>query len=58
MPPVLAISATDLNDPTVVAVTTPVLSWDRTTLFFGIVRPGIDMGDIYVSSREKVRGKP
>lgn len=58
MPPVLAISAADLGDPTVVSVTTPVLSRDRTTLFVGTVRPGIDMGDIYVSTRERVRGKP
>ena len=58
MPPVLAISVADLGDPTVAAVPTPVLSWDRTTLFVGIVRPGIDTGDIYVSTRERVRGKP
>lgn len=57
-PPVLAISPAGLNDPGVTAVTTPVLSGDGTMLFIGVVRPGIDMGDIYVSTREKLRGKP
>jgi hypothetical protein len=58
MPPVLAISKADLNDTTVAAVSTPVLSWDGTTLFIGIVRQGIDPGDIYVATREKLRGNP
>lgn len=54
--PTVAISAADVNDPTVAAVTTPVVSWDRATLFIGVVRPGIDTGDIFVATREKVTG--
>ena len=57
-PPALTIAPADLGDPKVTGVTTPTLSWDRTTLFIGVVRPGIDMGDIYVSTRVKLHGKP
>lgn len=52
-----AISVADLNDPTVAAVTTPVVSWDRATLFLGVARPGIDTGNIVVATREKLTGK-
>lgn len=55
--PTVAISVADLNDPTVSAVTTPVLSWDRATLFLGLVRPGIDNGNVFVATRERVTGK-
>jgi hypothetical protein len=55
--PVLAISPADVGDPTVTFVTTPVLSWDNTTLFVGVVRPGIDMGNIYAATREKAKGR-
>jgi hypothetical protein len=55
--PTVAIGIAELNDPTVAAVTTPVVSWDRATLFLGVVRPGIDMGNIFVATREKVTGK-
>lgn len=57
-PPVAAVSPADLGDASVTAITTPVLSWDNSTLFVGVVRPGIDMGAIFVSNREKVTGKP
>ena len=57
-PPVVAISPADLGDPSVDLVATPVLSWDATTLFVGVGRTGIDLGNIFVSSRKKVRGKP
>lgn len=56
--PEIAISPADLGDSSVMAVTTPVLSWDGTTLFIGVVRPSIDVGDIYVSTREKMHGNP
>jgi hypothetical protein len=55
--PAVAISVADLNDPTVSAITTPVVSWDRATLFLGVVRPGIDAGNVFVATREKVTGK-
>lgn len=55
--PVVAISPADLGDATVTAVSTAALSWDARTLFLGVVRPSADLGDIYVSSREKLTGK-
>jgi hypothetical protein len=55
--PTLAVGVTELNDPTVTAVTTPVVSWDRATLFLGVVRPGIDTGNIFVATRERVRAR-
>ena len=36
---------------------TPVLSWDGRTLFIGVNRPG-HVGDIFYSTREKLRGRP
>ena len=51
----LASTSTDLGDA--LAITTPVLSWDARTLFMGVVRP-TDTGNIFVSTREKVTGKP
>jgi hypothetical protein len=54
---VVAISPADLGDATVTAVSTPALSWDARTLFLGVVRPRADLGDIYVSRREKLTGK-
>lgn len=56
-PPVIAVSPADLGDPAVQFVSTPVLSWDWTTLYIGVIRTGIDPGDIYVATREKVHGK-
>jgi hypothetical protein len=55
--PTVAIGVAELNDPTVSGVTTPVLSWDRATLFLGVVRPGIDSGNILVATRDKMTGK-
>jgi hypothetical protein len=55
-PPVIAIDPSVIGEPGVTFATTPVLSWDATTLFIGVYRPGIDVGDIFVSHREKVRG--
>jgi hypothetical protein len=54
---VVAISPADPGDATVTAVSTPALSWDARTLFLGVVRPSADLGDIYVSRREKLTGK-
>jgi hypothetical protein len=56
-PPEVAVSPANMGDATVVAITTPVLSWDNSTLFVGVIRPGVDMGDIYVATREKVKGR-
>lgn len=52
--PVVAIAPSDLGDPTVSFVLTPVISWDAQTLFVGIWKNGIDNGDIYVAQREMV----
>jgi hypothetical protein len=40
----------------VIGIATPVLSWDAKTLFIGVGRPS-DTGNIFVSDREKLKGK-
>ena len=56
-PPTLALSPEDLGDPTVILVTTPALSWDARTLFVGVGRASGNFDDIYVTDREKLRGR-
>jgi hypothetical protein len=42
----------------VAAETRPSPSWDGTTLYFGSTRPGGEgMADIYVVTRERIRGR-
>ncbi len=55
--PVIAVSPADLNDSSVTYVGTPVLSWDWNTLYVGVIRPGIDMGDVYAATRVRVHAK-
>jgi hypothetical protein len=55
LPPVLALSPEDLGDPTVVLVTTPVLSWNAKTLYVGVGHSSGSFDDIYVTEREKTK---
>jgi len=54
--PTVAIGTTTAGNPGDRWVTTPSLSHDALMLFVAVNEPGTDLGDIYVSHREKVKG--
>ena len=55
--PVIVINAAPAGQPGDWYVTTPVLSRDAMELYVGVNQPGTEPGDIYVSYREKIRGR-
>jgi hypothetical protein len=55
--PVIVINASPAGQPGDWYVTTPVLSRDAAELYVGVNQPGTEPGDVYVSYREKVRGR-
>ncbi len=54
--PTVAIWTTPAGNPGDKWITTPSLSRDSMTLYVAVNEPGTDIGDIYVSYRQKVRG--